>query len=133
VSKRPNAMSCLDGLLGIHAIEGVRHVIEPCGTHVLLIRLDGDVHAIFVRDGSLYAEVARLRDERWPFLPGFRCRSLGKEMEAAPEGRLVCNFLRRPPGTIFCQSAVRYEPSPIVAIAEASDLIVLALEVKVEG
>ena len=113
----------LESLLGIHSVEGIREVTEADGTRVILMRLDGEVRAAFVRGSRDLVQVARLRDGRWPFLTDHICQLYGEEMEAAHgEASMVCNFLRRE----IAGSRKSREHS-LVAIDEDRNLIALEI------
>ncbi len=130
----------MESLLGLHSVEGVREITEADGTRVLLIRLDSEVLAIFVRGWSNRVQVERLRDGQWPFLSDHTCQRHGEEMETSNgESPLVCNFLRRPSDLELRRANASKDPigsRPIgsrlnaielVAIDEARNLIVLEI------
>lgn len=122
--------SGLESLLGIHSLEGIRQVTETCGTQVLLMRLDGEVQAVFIprrgrRSARSQIQLARLHDQQWPFLPEQLCQLHGEEMETVVPGTpLVCNFILRPQLDLEPRSAYT-----LVAIDETRNLIVLEVSV----
>jgi hypothetical protein len=121
MTKLPNG---LEALLGVHSVQAIREIEEVYGRHVLLLKIDEEVLAVFSATGS-QLQVSYMRDGQWPFLTDRLSRLWGKELEASSqrEPPAVCNFIHgarlNTPKGLFTNT--------VFAVDEASGLLVLEI------